>query len=116
MPDVQEEIREASKAVDKPIEVTATTLPDQVFTFLRQLVLVFGGFATLVTFLKAGDIAGIIDFLHSSDFVATVIGLVTLGVLIYGNLRTRWSKQELIVTAAHSPDRVAKVVAPKTPG
>lgn len=93
-----------------PIEVTNSVTPEQLYTLIRQLVLVFGGFATLLGLLKTHDIAGILAFLRSSDFLTAAIAVVTVAVAIYGNLATRWRKKQLIVAARAAPDTIAKVV------
>lgn len=111
--EVQEKIAEAAAEVEPPINVTPTALPDQLFALMRQLTLVVGGFVTLLALLRTRDIAGVIEFLRSSDFVSAVIGLVTLLTLIYGNVRVRLEKKRLIVSAAAAPDSVARVVAKK---
>lgn len=97
-------------ADEKPIDVSPSTLPDQAFALMRQLVLIFGGAATLMTLFGQRDVEGILEFLQSSDFLQAVVAALTLAALIYGNLKSRWRKQQLITAADAAPDRVARVV------
>jgi hypothetical protein len=94
-----------------PIEVTPTTLPDQLYAFMRQATLVIGGFMTILALLKTKDIGGILDFVRSNDFITAVVGLATLAALIYGNLKTKWRKMQLIKAASSAHDSVARVVS-----
>lgn len=102
-------VNEARAEVKPPIPVTPSTLPDQLFAFLRVMgALITLGIAVL-GFLKNRDIAGLVNFVKSSDLIQVATTAIGLGLVIYGNLKTRWRKQQLIVAAAAAPDSVAYI-------
>jgi hypothetical protein len=83
--------------VNKPIEVSGTTLPTVLATVLRYLVTTFGAFAVGRGWVEAENVEGIVTI------------LVTVATAAYGIWKTRKAKNELIVTAEAAPNSVARV-------
>lgn len=91
-------------------DVTDKTLPDVVFALMRVLGVLLTGIVALLGFVKTKDIAGLVQFIKSSDFLATASSAVTLALVAYGMVKTYFNKRKLITASAAAPDSVARVV------
>jgi hypothetical protein len=110
MPTRAQEVHNPVNTVEEQIIVKDTTLPDQIFSLIRVLGVLFGLGTAMLGFLKTRDLAGLISFVKANDVVAIVSGAIGLAALIYGNLKMRWNKKKLITASASASNVVAKVV------
>ncbi len=85
--------------VDKPIELTDSTLPPTAAAALRYAVSLIGTYLVAKGYVDAANVEGILT-------MATVIATVA-----YGLYRTRQNRAKLIVTAEAAPNSVAVVTA-----
>ncbi len=86
-------------SVDKPIELTDSTLPPTLTAALRYTISLTGTYLVAKGYVDAANVEGIL----------TVI--VTVVTVAYGIYRTRENRAKLIVTAAAAPNSVAVVTA-----
>lgn len=97
-------IQKAQAAVGENFDVKARVAIDQIYSFLRVLGILVSGITALLAYLPTRDLAGAIQFIRQSpDLIPAVVTLAGVVTLIYGNLRTRWRKQQLIVAGVQSP-------------
>lgn len=82
---------------DLPIVVGPSAIPDTIKSILRQMLVVVITFAAGRGWVSAENVEGLVTF---------GVGLVTLGWGLYATFQR---KSQLIITAEHAPDSIAKV-------
>lgn len=98
-----------------PIVVNPSPVGEQVASGVRQLVVLLGGFVAIAGFLRQRDLAGLVGYLQSGEFVPVVGALAAAAAVTYAQLKTRWRKREAVTMADAAPDSVAIVATPDTP-
>lgn len=99
--------------VDKPIVVTtAQGVTDALQALIRYLVVIVGFISGLGALIGRGDAAAATTYVQTNlgGVVAAVFGVVGLVTAAWGVYKTYKRGAQLAVTAAHAPDRVAKIV------
>lgn len=76
----------------------------------RQIGLIGGSITTLFSLVSAHDIRGLFDYLGGSEFFLVVGIVITLGVAVWGYVRSWISHKQKLIMARIVPDRVAVVV------
>lgn len=92
-----------------PIEVNPSSIPAQLASAARIAAILIPGFATLIAFLSAKDMAGAWSWLHATDGAAFVAALGTAVALALSLYKTYASHQQKVVIAEAAPNSVAKV-------
>ncbi len=97
-------IDKALASVGANFDVKARVAIDQLYSFLRVLGILISGITALLAYLPTRDLAGAIAFIRQSpDLIPAAVTLAGLATILYGNLRTRWQKQKLIVAGVQAP-------------
>lgn len=101
----------AAEGVETPIEVNLSSLPTVLASIGRILVILIGGFGTLMSLLSAKDVAGLWVWFQSADGAGFIAALTAGGTLAASIWKTIQRHRKLVVVATKVDDSVAKVVA-----
>ncbi len=104
-PETNPVIQKAQASVGTGFDVKARVYTDQIFSLLRVIGILVSGITALLAYLPTRDLAGALEFVRSSpDLIPAAVTVAGLATIAYGNLRTRWRKQQLIVAGNASPN------------
>lgn len=92
-----------------PIVVSPGAIQATIYALLRVLVVLVGGATTIASLLSARDLAGLVAYVQSSDFLAVSGALSAAISLVYGMWRTYRIKRDSVTMADHLPDAIATV-------
>jgi hypothetical protein len=99
---------------EKPqIVVPATPVPDQIEAGIRAVFLVIGAVSALAGFVSKHDIAGLVAFMQSSEFVSALGFAMAAAAFLRGQWKARHRSRQLtaIASSPKVPDSVATVAA-----
>jgi len=95
----------------EPIIVANTPTPDQIASAIHNVVLVFGAVSAVFGFISKHDLAGLIDYIQTTKFVA-VIGLIMSAWAVLKAQKMARQRSAQLTTIAQDPkvpDSVAKL-------
>lgn len=93
-----------------PIVVSAGTIQTTLLAALRMLAVLIGGLTVLFGLVAKRDLAGLIAYVQSSDFLVVAGALASLGSFAWGMWKTYRTKHDLVTVARAADDSVATVV------
>lgn len=94
-----------------PVKVAATSpFAAQISAAVRVFVVVVGLVVALLGFVRARDLAGLVDYVQSNEFL-TGAGVIAAAVaFVWGQVRTHVKQRQLVTIAQRAPDDVAQLV------
>ena len=92
-----------------PIVVNPNPWPSQIASAARVVVILLGSLSALVGFLKARDLAGMIAYLQSAEFIPVMGAAAAAGAFVYGQIKLRLDKRDAVTIAHGAADDVAVV-------
>ncbi len=97
-----------------PIVVSAGTIQTTLLAALRMLAVLIGGLTVLFGLVAKRDLAGLIAYVQSSDFLVLAGALASLGSFAWGMWKTYRTKRDL-VTVTRAVDNSVGVVVENGP-
>jgi hypothetical protein len=94
-------------SLDTPITVSATPAPDQIAAGVRSIVLVISAVTALAGLVSKHDLAGLIAYVQSSDFITAAGIAIAAGSFVWGQIKTRKRAVQLATMATILPDTIA---------
>lgn len=98
-----------TEAVQTPIVVNPSTVPDITGTVLRDIGIVLAAFPIVVKLVGARDLTGLLHWLQSSDGATVLAVVVPAAVTAWRAWKTRSRKAALVTVAEAAPNTVAIV-------
>ena len=95
-----------------PIIVNPSPLGAQATSAIRVVVMVLSAVTVIMGFVATRDLAGLIVYLQSADFVTVAAAIIGIATFIWSQLKTRHDRATLVVAADAAPDKVAQVQKP----
>ena len=95
------------ESLDQPMTVNAGPANDQIAAAVRTIVLVVSAITALAGLASKHDLAGLIAYVQSSDFITAAGVVVSAGVFAWGQLKTRKRAVQLATMASILPDTIA---------
>ena len=88
------------------VKINASPVNGWLAIFLRQIALVGSSFATIFSFLSAGDIRGLFTYLGTHEFIAMTCLVITLAVSAWAYVKEWLHKKKLVLAATTPPSQV----------
>lgn len=99
----------------QPYTVNPSAIMAQAPVLLRQVTLVLGGVAAVLGFVSTHDLAGLVAYLQSEQFVPIFVALSGAASLAWGQVKAHRDRVRLVTIAKAAPDSVAVVTEPTPP-